>query len=85
MSPRVRDLLASTLAIVALVSALMLVDQRVRGRVGGVATEIVERGWSPPAAVDRVMGARWMQYGGNVYLVVFLFAGVALVCLMLRT
>lgn len=85
MPRRIRDVAASLLALIALVSVLMFVDQRVRGRVGGVATEVAGGAWSAPAAVETIVSTGWTHYGANTYLVAFLAAGVVLVCLMLRT
>lgn len=86
MPRRIRDALGSVLTLIAIVAVLMLVDQRVRGRVGGLATEIADDGWRAPSqAVNTVVATGWHQYSDNTYLVAFLAVGAVLVCLMLRT
>lgn len=85
MPRRIRDAIGSVLVLIALVGALMLLDQRVRGRVGGVATEVASGAWNAPAAVDTIVDTGWTHYGTEAYLVAFVAAGVVLVGLMLRT
>jgi hypothetical protein len=87
MPRRIREVVGSVLALMALVAVLVCVDERARVRVDRFVNDLPETTWSQPqSAID---GAIAYVAGdtrfGNVFLISFIGAAALLVVLMLRT
>ena len=87
MPRKIRDVVGSVLALMALVAVLMYVDERARVRVDRFVQELPKTVLSQPqSAID---GALAHVIGdtrfGNVFLISFVGAAALLVVLMLRT
>jgi hypothetical protein len=84
---RIRDVLGSALAVIALVAVLVSIDERAREGFARVASDVSHARWSAPLApiTSVVAGVSADPRFENMFLMALVGAAVVLTLLMLKT